>query len=47
MSNTAFILMVLVQSTVIGLTGYFFWKVLTTPSKAEPDSYTDNDLNNS
>lgn len=39
MSATAFTLMVLVQGTVTILTGYFFWRVLRTPPKAEPDSY--------
>jgi hypothetical protein len=43
MSVTAFILMVLVQGTVTILTGYFFWRVLRTPPKAEPDSY-ENEL---
>lgn len=43
MTTSAFILMVTVQLTVACITGYFFWKVLNTPPKAEPDSYADND----
>ncbi len=35
--------MVLVQTTVTIITGYFFYKVLTTPPKPEPDSYSEND----
>lgn len=43
MSNGAFILMVVVQLSVTLITGFFFWKVLKTPPRAEPDSYADND----
>ena len=43
MSSGAFTLMLLVQLSVTVITGFFFWKVLKTPPKAEPDSYDDND----
>jgi hypothetical protein len=43
MNTSALILMVIVQVTVIILTSYFFYKVLRTPSREEPDSYSDND----
>ena len=35
--------MVLAQGIVIVITAYFFYRVLTTKPKEEPDSYTDND----
>lgn len=44
MNTSALILMLLVQITVTCVTCYFFWKVLKTPPKPEPDSYSDNDL---
>ena len=43
MSNSAITLMVSVQVVVSLITIYFFRKVLRTPPKPEPDSYTDND----
>jgi hypothetical protein len=43
MNTSALILMVLVQLTVISLTGYFFYRVVKTPPREEPDSYADND----
>jgi hypothetical protein len=39
MTTSALITMVLVQATVTVITAYFFWKVLKTPPKPEPDSY--------
>jgi hypothetical protein len=39
MTTSALVLMILVQGIVAFLTGYFFWRVLTTPPKPEPDSY--------
>lgn len=39
MTTSALITMVLVQVTVTVVTAYFFWKVLKTPPKPEPDSY--------
>ncbi|MCB9184383.1 MAG: hypothetical protein H6591_10725 [Flavobacteriales bacterium] len=43
MNGTALTLMVVVQATVLCITGYFFYRVLTTPPKAEPDSFSEND----
>lgn len=43
MTNSALILMILVQLSVTIITGYFFFKVLKTPPRHEPDSYIDND----
>lgn len=43
MTTGAFVLMVTVQVTVTVITGYFFWKVLQSPARPEPDSYADND----
>jgi len=43
MSNSALIMMIVVQVSVTIITGYFFYKVLVTPPKSEPDSYTEND----
>jgi hypothetical protein len=39
----ALITMVLAQGIIISCGAYFFYKVLTTPPKSEPDSYTEND----
>jgi len=43
MSSSALIMMVVVQVSVTIITGYFFYKVLVTPTKMEPDSYSEND----
>jgi hypothetical protein len=43
MSIAALITMLLVQGLVTLVAGYFFWKVLKTPPRPEPDSYLDND----
>jgi hypothetical protein len=43
MNTTALITMILAQGTVISITAYFFYKVLTTPPRPEEDSYSDND----
>lgn len=43
MNTSAIILMVSVQLTVICCAGYFYFKVLTTPPRPEPDSYEEND----
>lgn len=43
MNSAALITMLLAQGTVISLAGYFFYKVLTTPPKQEPDSFSEND----
>ncbi len=42
--NTSALLMMLVTEVAITLiTGYFFWKVLITPARQEPDSFSEND----
>lgn len=43
MNTEALLTMVITQGIVISFTGYFFYRVLTTKPKAEPDSYTGND----
>jgi len=43
MNSIALIMMISTVGVVTLITGYFFWRVLTTPPKAEPDSYEDND----
>ncbi len=43
MNTSAIILMVATQAIVTAFTVYFFWKVLKTPPKPEPDSYDEND----
>lgn len=43
MNTSALITMLTAQIIVIGLTAYFFIRVLRTPPKPEPDSYSEND----
>jgi len=43
METGAFLFMIIVQLTVAGITGYLFYKVLSTPPNAEPDSFSEND----
>jgi hypothetical protein len=43
MNTNALILMITTHAVVTAITVWFFWKVLTTPSKPEPDSYSEND----
>lgn len=43
MSKEALIMVITVWTIVPSITAYFFYKVLTTPKKEEPDSYTDKD----
>jgi hypothetical protein len=43
MTPAALTMMLFAQVTVTVVTLYFFWRVLTTPPKKEPDSYEDND----
>ena len=43
MNSTALITMLLTQGIVIGFTAFFFYKVLTTPPRQEPDSFEDNE----
>lgn len=43
MNTEALILMILTQGFVLGFTIYFFYRVLTTPPRPEPDSFSEND----
>ncbi len=43
MNTEALIMLIGAQGIIISFMGYFFYKVLTTPPKPEPDSYTEND----
>jgi len=43
MNSSALLLMTMVFVVVFSFTLFFFIKVLRTPDKPEPDSYTDND----
>ena len=43
MNTSALILMVSVQVTVICSAAYFYYRVLSTPDRPEPDSYVEND----
>ncbi|MEZ4852717.1 hypothetical protein [Flavobacterium sp.] len=43
MNTAAIITMVCAQGFVIAFASYFFYKVLSTPPKQEPDSYSEND----
>jgi hypothetical protein len=43
MNTSALTLMLLSMGTVTGFTLYFFFRVLTTPPKPEPDSFSEND----
>jgi hypothetical protein len=42
MNTSALVLMLASVLTVTGFTLYFFYRVLTTPPKPEPDSYSEN-----
>lgn len=43
MNTSALITMLAAQGIVTCLMGYFFYKVLTTPPRNEPDSFSEND----
>ena len=43
MSSTALAMMVITEVIITAITIYFFWKVLSTPPRKEPDSYSAND----
>ena len=43
MTTSALILMIVIQLSVTVITGYFFFKVLKTPARHEPDSFSEND----
>ncbi len=42
MNNDALIMMVGSELVITAITAYFFFRVLVTPKKKEPDSFTDN-----
>ncbi len=44
MNTSALITLLASELIITGFTIYFFIKVLRTPPRNEPDSYTDNDL---
>lgn len=43
MKTEALLMLIGAQGVVIAFMSYFFYKVLTIPPKAEPDSYSEND----
>ncbi|WP_203228656.1 hypothetical protein [Flavobacterium sp. LMO8] len=43
MKTEALITMLTAVGTVTAVTGYFFYLVLTTPPRQEPDSFEEND----
>lgn len=43
MNSTALTMMLVTEIAVTCITVYFFYRVLKTPPKSEPDSYEDND----
>ena len=43
MNSAALTTMLLTQGIVIGFTAFFFYKVLTTPPRQEPDSFEESD----
>ncbi|MFZ1693580.1 MAG: hypothetical protein WAT74_10315 [Flavobacteriales bacterium] len=43
MNTSALILMLSVQLVVVAITGWFYYRVLTTKPRPEPDSYAEND----
>ncbi|MBU2525300.1 MAG: hypothetical protein RQ735_08945 [Flavobacteriaceae bacterium] len=43
MTTPAILTMIIAQGTIISLAVYFFYRVLTTPPKEEPDSFSEND----
>lgn len=44
MNDSAFLMMVSTLSIISLVTGYFFYRVLTSPQRPEEDSYSDNDV---
>lgn len=43
MSTSGLTMLLVAEVTIALITFYFFWKVLRTPAKKEPDSYSEND----
>ena len=46
MNTEALLTMLITQGIVISFASYFFYRVLTTPPKQEPDSFSENDNDN-
>jgi hypothetical protein len=42
MSTAALIMIVVTELVITAFTGYFFYRVLNSPKKVEPDSYSEN-----
>jgi hypothetical protein len=43
MNTSALVVMLTTLLSVTGLMLYFFWRVINTPPRPEPDSFLDND----
>ena len=43
MTTGALLMIVITETTIVCITGYFFYKVFTTKKHDEPDSYTENE----
>jgi hypothetical protein len=43
MSTGALTMMLITEISVVIITAFFFYKVLTTKKHSEPDSFTEND----
>jgi hypothetical protein len=43
MSTEGLTMMLVTEITVTLITAFFFFKILKTPNKQEPDSYSEND----
>lgn len=43
MNTSALIMMLVTEIAITAITIYFFYRVLKTPPKPEPDSYENND----
>lgn len=46
MSTAALTMMLVTEITITIITGFFFYKVLTTKKHEEPDSFAENDDEN-
>lgn len=43
MNTSALLMMLVTEVAITVITCYFFWRVLKTPPRNEPDSYSEND----
>jgi len=43
MTTGALVMMILAEGIITVITVYFFWKVIKTPPRKEPDSFVEND----